>query len=321
MIHPKLSRICRVWAQISRLPIPCFQALAFAVFFVAAICAHAPLAQAQAIIETVNGTPITTIDVEQRMKLLRVLHKPAGRDAAIASMVDDTLKLDETSKFKIKASDTDIGQQIAKAATGLKMSPEGLLTAIRGAGVTEGHFRDHFASRFTFYALVQAYNKGVEASETQVREELAKEAGKTPETEYAVRQVVFTLTDATSVEKINNRLHEAEQLRSRFNDCASGLPLARGMDNVAVKEEIRRHATQLNEHLRQLLDKTPTGHLTPPQRSNEGVEMIAVCSKTASKDDSTLRTAISERLLAVQIDADADKKLQELRSHAVIVKK
>ena len=77
----------------------------------------------------------------------------------------------------------------------------------------------------------------------------------------------------------------------------------------------------MDEALRQMLDKTPTGHLTPPQRSTAGIEMLAVCNKSTSKDDSSIRAAISERILAAELDADAEKKLQELRSHAVIVKK
>ena len=57
---------------------------------------------------------------------------------------------------------------------------------------------------------------------------------------------------------------------------------------------------------RQLLDKTPTGHLTPPERTAEGIEMIAVCSKGISTDDTAVRKAISERLLGAQMRADAD---------------
>jgi peptidyl-prolyl cis-trans isomerase SurA len=321
MIHPKSGYICRMWAQISRFARPAFHISAMVGIFFAGSCVYAPLTRAQSIVETVNGTPITNIDIDQRMKLLRVLHQPAGRDAALQSVEDDTLKLDETSKFKVRASDTDIGQQIAKAATKLKMSPEALLAAIRGAGVSETHLKDHFASRFTFSMLIQAYNKGVEASEAQVRAELAKESSKGTDTEYTVHQVVFTLPSAISIEKINNRMHEAEQLRTRFTDCASGLALARGMDDVAVREEVRRHGSQLNDALRQMLDKTPTGHLTPPQRSAAGIEMLAVCNKGASKDDTAARTAISERILSSAYEAEAEKRLQELRSHAVIVKK
>ena len=90
---------------------------------------------------------------------------------------------------------------------------------------------------------------------------------------------------------------------------------------MAVQEEITRNSLQLSEGLKQLLDKTPAGHLTPPSRSSEGIEMIAVCSKDASTDDTALRNAISQKLMAAEIDVDAAKRLKEMRSYAVVVVK
>ena len=56
---------------------------ACAVCGVLAFGAPAP-AHAQAIVASINGYPITTYDIDQRMKLLRALRKPATRDAAAA---------------------------------------------------------------------------------------------------------------------------------------------------------------------------------------------------------------------------------------------
>jgi peptidyl-prolyl cis-trans isomerase SurA len=279
-------------------------------------------AHAQAIIATVNGDPITDIDLEERMKLLRVLHQPATHDAALESMIEDQLKLDETAKFKIKVSDAEIGQQISKVANQLKMAPQALFDAIQEAGVPESHFKDHFAADFQFNILVQAYNKGVEASETEVRAELAREGGTAAAgIDYRVHQVIFTVLSSEKPADIEAKMKAAEQLRTRFTDCDSGLALARGMEDVAVQEEITRNSLQLSEGLKQLLDKTPAGHLTPPSRSSEGIEMIAVCSKDASTDDTALRNAISQKLMAAEIDVDAAKRLKEMRSYAVVVVK
>jgi peptidyl-prolyl cis-trans isomerase SurA len=279
-------------------------------------------AHAQVIIATVNGDPITDIDLEERMKLLRVLHQPATHDAALESMIEDQLKLDETAKFKIKVSDAEIGQQISKVADQLKMAPQALFEAIQEAGIPESHFKDHFAADFQFNMLVQAYNKGVDASESQVRAELAREGGTAAAgIDYRVHQVIFTVLSTEKPADIEAKMKAAEQLRTRFTDCDSGLALARSMEDVAVQDEITRNSLQLSEGLKQLLDKTPAGHLTPPSRSSEGIEMIAVCSKDASTDDTALRNAISQKLLAAEIDADAVRRLKEMRSYAVVVVK
>jgi peptidyl-prolyl cis-trans isomerase SurA len=275
---------------------------------------------AQEIIASINGDPITNIDIDERMKMLRVLHKPATRDAAIESLYKDRLEIQESSKFGVSLKDSDISQEIVKVAKDIKIAPEALVEELEHAGVTADHFKAHFRADMGFEVLVQALNKGVEASEEQVRAELAKQGGKAASgTEYTVREIILAIPHAATVATLTERAHEAEELRTRFNDCDSGLPMARAMSDVTVRDPLIKTSVEMNDGLRQLLEKTPTGHLTAPQRSTEGLEMIAVCSKGTAKDDSAARTAISQKILAAHIEADSDRRLKELRAKAVIV--
>ena len=56
---------------------------------------------AQEIVASINGDPITNIDIDERMKMLRVLRKPATRDAAIESLFTDRLEFHEADKFGV----------------------------------------------------------------------------------------------------------------------------------------------------------------------------------------------------------------------------
>jgi peptidyl-prolyl cis-trans isomerase SurA len=299
--------------------------------FLAALCISCifgvfgslPSAHAQTIVETVNGKPITDLDVGQRMKLLKVLRQPATREAALQSLIDDQVRDTETSQFQIKPTDTEVSQQIMRTASEIKIPAQQLFADLQHSGVSEAHVKEHFSAVLAFYMLTQYYHKGVEISEEQIRAELAKQGGKSAVTQYKVQQVIFIVpsTALTNMAVVKSRMEAAEQFRTRFTDCASGLPMARNTDNVAVKEEVVRDSVQLAPQIKQLLDKTPTGHLTPPQRTSEGIEMIAVCSKGGAQDDTALRSSISERLLGAQITADAASRLKELRARAIVVKK
>lgn len=314
-----VRRICRaippapVWGRFSAV-------LALSVF--CSLFGALPQVHAQAIITTVNGDPITDLDVSQRIKLLHALREPATRDAALNSLIDDQLMLQETGLYKVKATDAEIGQQIMRTASEKKVAPQVLLTQIQQAGVSESHYKEYFAAIITFDSLIQAFHKGVEPSETQIHAELAKQGGKAAGVaEYKIRQVIFVIPTAAGLAGIRGRVEAAQQLRVRFSDCASGLQLARGMDNVAVKEEITRSSADMSTPLKKLLEKTPVGHLTAPQRTEDGIEMIAVCSKGASTDQSAVLAAISARLLNAQIKTAAAERLKELRANAIIVKK
>jgi peptidyl-prolyl cis-trans isomerase SurA len=276
---------------------------------------------AQTIVASINGDAITNIDIDERMKMLRVLRKPATREAAIESLYADRLEIDETRKFSIVPRDSDISQQITKVAQDMKIAPEALVAALEHAGVSADHFKAHFSADLAFEVLVEALNKGVEASEEQVRAELAKQGGKAAAgTEYTIRQIIFAIPHSAPAEALSERAHQAEQLRDQFTSCEGGVPLARAINDVTVRDPLIKTTVEMNEGLRQLLDKTPTGHLTAPQRTTEGLQMIAVCSKGAAKDDSAVRAAIAKKILGVRIAAESERLLKELRARAVIVK-
>ena len=277
-------------------------------------------ARAQVIALAVNGDPITTVDLEQRMKLLRALRKPATRDAAVESMIADRLKMREAVRYGVTIKDNEIGEGVTTIAGKMKISPQQLLADIQRNGVEKDHFVGFFKSELGFDILVKALNKGVEASEVAVRAELAKGGGKASVTEYKMRQVVLTLNPSDGEAAIAARAKEAESLRSHFTNCASGLPYARSLQGVAVREPLTRTSTSLSGPLRELLDKTPVGHLTPPSRSASGLEMVAICERGAPKDDTELRKAISDRLLQAHIDEDAAARLKDMRARAVIDK-
>jgi peptidyl-prolyl cis-trans isomerase SurA len=285
------------------------------------IASGASTALAQVIVASINGDPLTNIDIDERMKMLRVLRKPAAREAAIESLFSERLKIREAGKFSVNPRDSDLGPQIVSAAKDLKLSPDALIAALEHGGVPPDHFKGYFRAELAFNVLVQALNKGVEASEEQVRAELAKQGGKAASgTEYTVRQVIFAVPRSSNAEALTERAHEAEHLREKFSSCESGIPAAQALTDVTVRDPIVKTAIEIGEGLRQLLDSTPAGHLTAPQRTTEGFEMIALCKKGESKDDSAARAAIAQKILAAHVAADSERRLKELRAKAVIVK-
>jgi len=277
---------------------------------------------AQVIIATVNNDPITNIDVEQRMKMLRVFKKANSQEAALQSVVDDRIKSNEADKYKLKPTESDINHQITQAAARMKVDPNALVGELQRAGVSPDHIKNHFSAEFSFSLLVQALNKGIEASEVQVRQEMAKEGSKaTAATEYTVRQIILPLLGNATAATVDARKHVADDIRSRFTDCDTGVPMARSMPDVVVKNPITRNSMQISDGMRQVLEKTPVGHVTQAERSPSGIEMLALCGKNSVKDDATARQAIAQRLLSAHYDKEEERMLKEIRTHYVIKKR
>ncbi len=287
-------------------------------FAIATIATTTLPASAQEVVVSVNGDPITSYDVDQRMKLLRGLRKPAGRDAAIESLISDRLMSREASRYGINISDDEIGSQIQEDARKAKMSPQVFAAEASKSGASADHVRNHFKSELAYNVLIKGLNRGVEASETQIRSELAQEKGKTSVTDYTIRQVVFTLSPSDGPAQVEAALKEASALRTRFTSCDSGLAYAKTLPGVAIRAKLTRDSTQLSDEIKQILDTTPVGHLTAPTRSGNGIELIALCGRGAPANDDELRKQIGDRILSRHLEAVAAQRYREMRSTAVI---
>ena len=70
--------------------------------------------------------------------------------------------------------------------------------------------------------------------------------------------------------------------------------------------------------LRELLDKTPIGKLTPPEVTKQGIEMFALCGRTETKADTPAKRALKEKIYAERYEAKSKSYLQEVRKGAMI---
>ena len=279
-------------------------------------------AQAQSVIASVNDDPITDVDVSQHMKLLAVLKKPATRDAAIENIISVRLKLIEGAKFKLKLSDSDIGPTIGLTARKLKIPPQALLQNLQHAGVTEDQWKQYFTAEAGWGIYIRALNKTLEISETEMRNAGAnKDAGKKTVNEYVLRQVIMIVPNNASGSVVETRMREAQQLRQRFTDCNTGVALGRGMQDVAIKEPTTRTGTALNDQLRNLLDTMEVGHLTPPQRGQTGIDMIALCSRGVAREEKAGADDLRCELLMAKLEKESDRLFKDVRNRAIIVKR
>jgi peptidyl-prolyl cis-trans isomerase SurA len=73
--------------------------------------------------------------------------------------------------------------------------------------------------------------------------------------------------------------------------------------------------------LREILDKTEVGHLTPPETTAQGVELFALCEKKETKSETPEKRQAREKIFSEQFQAKAKNYLRELRRQAMIERK
>jgi peptidyl-prolyl cis-trans isomerase SurA len=136
--------------------------------------------------------------------------------------------------------------------------------------------------------------------------------------EYILRPIVLVVPRDSPDAVFEARKRDADALRVRFQTCADGIPFARALREVAVRDPVVKFSADLPHELRDILDKTDIGHLTPPEQTAEGVQMFALCSKKETKSDTPGKKEVRDEMFQQKFGVQAKRYLAEIRREAMI---
>jgi peptidyl-prolyl cis-trans isomerase SurA len=302
-------------------------------------------AAAQQVTVVVNGEPITSYDIEQRSKFIQLTtHKMPARQQVVDELINDKLKVQVAKRYKLDITDGDVNTAYANMGKRMHWTPEQLTQSLAQSGVDAATLKARIRAEIAWTQIVRGkFASSLQIGDKEVRDaaqqsqgtntnkddkdgkdvvqgsvENKADAGATKGIEFTVRPILFIVPHGTSEAGIAERKREAEELRARFDSCDTGLTMARTLRYVAVREPIVKSTADLVPALRQILDTTPIGHLTPPEVMDQGVQVFAVCSKKETSGDTPEERQVREKLFAQRFDEQSKHYLLELRREAMI---
>jgi len=283
-------------------------------------------AQAQNVAAFVNGEPITALDIDARSKFHEVsspTHKAPSRQEVLDELINEKLQIREGKRWGIDPSDNDVDQAFTSTAQRMHQTTEQFVQMLTKAGVTPMTFRSRLRAELVWQPLVRGrYSSSLEIFDKDILQEMInkKPDGEPSESyDYTLRPILFVVPPGSPATAFEDRKREAEGLRNRFRSCDDGLPFARALRDVAVRDQIIRSSGDVPPDLRKGLDSVPVGQLTTPDITKLGIEMFAVCAKDASKGDNSVgKRQARETLFNEKFKQQSNKYLQELRRGALI---
>jgi peptidyl-prolyl cis-trans isomerase SurA len=283
-------------------------------------------ANAQNVAAFVNGEPITALDIDQRSKLLEVsspTHKAPTRAEVLDELINEKLQIREAKRWGIDPSDADIDGAFASTAQRMHQTTDQFTQTLIKTGVTPQTFRARLRAQLVWQPLVRGrYQSTLEVYDKDILQEMLNK--KTDDEnatsyDYTLRPVLFVVPPGSPATAYEDRKREAEGLRNRFRSCDDGLPFARALRDVAVRDQIVRSSADVPPDLRKGLDSVPVGQLTTPEVTKLGIEMFAICGKDASKVDNALgKKQARETLFNEKFEQQSKRYLRDLRRQALI---
>src|SRR5438477_3548395 len=286
------------------------------------VCASS--SQAQSVAVMVNGDPITTYDIEQRGKLIFLTtHKTADRQQVVNELIDEKLKIKEAKKSGVDPTGSDVDQSYAAMSGRMRISPEQLTKSLEVQGIRADTLKARLKADMVWTSLVRGrYKESLQIGEKDVAAAVQGGGGDEKQQadafEYKMQPIVLIVPRGSAPAAIEARQKEAEALRNRVQTCAEANALFKSMPNAAIREIVSKTSADIPPVLRELLDKTPVGHLTAPEVTKQDVEMVALCGRNPTTLDTPKKKEIREKMYAEKYEAKSKWYLQEIRKAAMI---
>jgi peptidyl-prolyl cis-trans isomerase SurA len=205
----------------------------------------------------------------------------------------------------------------------MRISGEQLTKSLESQGVRPDTLKSRIKADMVWTSLVRGrYKESLQVGEKDVA--AAVQAGGDDEKqqaeafEYKMQPIVLIVPRGSAQGVIEGRQKEAEVLRTRVQTCAEANTLFKSMANATIRDTVVKTSADIPEVLRDVLDKTPIGHLTAPEVTKQGVEMVALCARTPTTIDTPKKKEIRDKMYAEKYMAKSNWYLQELHKAAMI---
>ena len=281
-------------------------------------------AQAQTVVVMVNGEPITDLDIESRSKFDFVSsHKQPSRQEVINELIDEKLKIKEAKKFGVDPGVSDIDQAYGQMSQRMRITPEQLTASLEKQGIRLDTMKQKIKTDMVWGSLVRGrYKEKLQVGEKDVNDAVKAEGGDDAQQadafEYRMQPVVLIVPKGSPQTTIELRQKDAETLRGRIETCDQANQYFKSMPNAAIRDIVTRTSADIPATLRKVLDDTPIGHLTPPEVTKQGVEMVALCGRKPTTIDTPKRKEMRDKMYQKKYEATSNAYLAEIRKAAMV---
>lgn len=291
------------------------------IFFVLATWTISSPAAAQQVAVFVNGSPITTYDIEQRSKFIQLSSQKApSRQEVMDDLINEKIKIQEAQRYGMDAPDAEVERGVTNMANRAGLNITQFTQVLASRGIELGTIKSRLRADIAWNQLVRArYPATLQIEDSEVRDALTKKDEEAAVAyDYSLRPIIFVIPKGASPAFVESRVREAEALRARFENCTDGIAFARALKDVAVRDLVKRTSADLPPTLREVLNNTSIGKLSKPEVTGQGVEVFALCERKENKTDTPEKRNARQELFISRFEVQSKRYLNEVRRGSMI---
>jgi peptidyl-prolyl cis-trans isomerase SurA len=237
------------------------------------------------------------------------------------------VKIREAKQFGVDPTGSDVDASYAQMSSRMRMTPDQLSKTLENQGIRPETLKERIKSEMVWTSLVRGrYKESLQVGEKEVAAAAAVEVKgdekdaklDTESYEYKMQPIVLLVPRGSPPAIVEAKQKEAEGLRGRIQSCDEANAFFKSMPNAAIRETVTKTSADLPAVLREVLDKTPIGHLTAPEVTKQGVEMVALCDRKQTAVDTPKKKEIRDKMYNDKFEAKSKAYLAQVRKAAMI---
>ena len=290
-----------------------FRRATAALFIALGMALGAALPAYAATVVTVNGEPISDVQVDQRMRLFRMEGNNTGRNGATEQLITEAIQIQEARRLGISVSNAQVDSAFLQIARNMNVSRDRLQQILQEGGVGADTLQARLRAAIAWNAVAeQAVMPQVQISEFELDQQAAQKVADYQNFDYILKEVTFIGG--------GGRSGQANSYRSNFAGCEGAVQLSLTFNDVAVVDIGRRHATQLPEAIARELAGINVGGITKPRAVESGLSMLAVCEKVQAQDLTFVKGGLRQEAGNSAYERESKAYLDRLRAEAKIIR-
>lgn len=271
-------------------------------------------AMAQNVRVTVNGTPITDLQIAARVKLFALEGNSGGSRGATDQLIDEALQVAEAKRLGITVSNAQIDDALLQIARNMNVSQDRLVAMLQQGGVSTETLKDRLRAAIAWNGITErAIMPQVQISDLALDQQAATQLQDFQTFDYILKEIIFVGAGSSG------RSGQANAYRSKFAGCDTAVDVSLGFTDAAVIDVGRRHATQLPEAVAKELAGLNVGGITKPRVVESGVSMLAVCEKAQAQDLTFIKGDLRAEQGNQALEGEVSNYLANLRANAKII--
>jgi peptidyl-prolyl cis-trans isomerase SurA len=281
------------------------------------------------IVAVVNGSPILHSDVEAKVRtgFFSVSYFPAADDApiyerALQDAINFQLIMQRAEELEIEVTDSELDQEINFNLERRGQNKEGLIEALKQAGMSYEDYREDFRKQVIFRRFQgMVIRPLIKITDKDLETYYLKKTGSTAENvRLVLRQILVRVPEGSVEEVVQGKLKLA---RSIYQKLESGTSFEEAAKIYSDLEGARQNGglmpgvklSDLSDSIRKEVEKLDAGKFTLPVRSPIGFHIFYLESKNFAGSDEFMKQKreLENELMMLEAESQTRRWLSEFR--------